>query len=280
MTTTEPRERISDSEEAEFFLSRQTIKWLPQEVALLRPLLCIDGRCDDEQRGEGIPTMLGGTAGETLRHVAAFLRLLPESKRKNAAVKIHDSVNQLHGVVQAVVPFTLHSDEHAHPGQHGCGYLNLLVSHPETFGLVMPETVDALVDHALDRLNLEDHYSVLTGHHEERGVLILHPKGDTIPVVTPKAGDSQYFVYVPRLERLVRNKLTNVVRPFLESVTRQIVDESDFAATLEEITLEHVAQTLAQLPAAHGKPVLDVWFSEGHALIKVTQRPDQSVADR
>ncbi|MBI4185517.1 hypothetical protein HY524_00515 [Candidatus Berkelbacteria bacterium] len=275
MTIVEPREGQAVSEaEVRSFLETQInrgIEWLDESAALARPLVCIDGRFNDHDLQRGIPTMLGGTAGEVLRQVAAFVALLPDDEQRSATDTIHQNVEQLHYVIQTNgLPFAVHTDTHAQPGELGCGYLNLLATHPDKFGLGLTKLVHDLVNISLDKRELSDNHAILSGHHQERGVLVLQPEGKAIPIITPNTGTEQFFIYVPRLEQALRVELLSVLLPCLEELTRLTVDRTQFTNQLNSITADHVTKALDEL--APGKPVFDVRLDQAHGVIDITER--------
>lgn len=264
--------RTQDTLEARAFLQGQLagqIRWLSVNEALELPLGCIDGRQSAAQTTRTVPSMLGGSAGEAMRHLAAYLALVPAERRGQVVRMLCTRMDEIHATVHEVAPVVVHSDEHAHGDRLGCGYLNLLAQDPERFGLVSSDLVRTFVEVARQRRTKTDDFTLLHGEHREVGVLVVHARGDLVPALVPNMG-TEYFVYVPELEAALRQELSGVLLPLFNTLTGEKVAEADFSLELGEVTQQHVAEALRAL--APGKPVFDVYLSKEKGLIDITQR--------
>lgn len=258
------------------FIEQQTrrglIRWTPKSEVMSLKLLCLDGRWIAEQCGDDVPSMLGGSAGEALRELVAFVRSVPETRRQATIEAILKVMPRIVTTVQGVTPICVHSDHHVHGSgkKSGCGYINALWTMPELFGEEVPQIVEAFVGQADEHRAPVDDRTVLHGQHEELGLLVVHSTNGKVPRIVPQVDGRQYFVYVPDAEQLLRAELSAHLLPLLVECTGETMDQTVFSQELEQVTDEHVNHALELL--AQGKPVIDVTLDEEDGVVSATER--------
>lgn len=226
----------------------QPNNWVCDTNFKLLDCCCIDGRCKEPILG--IP---GGSAGELIREIYAFVALVPEQDREKALEQIKDNFDDILNEFRKHAKLCGHTDEQY---RIGCGYLNLLISEKDKFGIEDPELIEMLPD----KLGPQDRYDRLAGKHEELGVLIIHnaPDGST-PKIQPFSDCHQFFVYHPDIEIMLRAKTSGFMLAKLEQVTQVQIDRNLFETELNALTAKHLAIALDAL--AKDKPIYDVYFT-------------------
>lgn len=206
---------------------------------------CVDGRYDKHGVESGYIARAGGDFG----YVMGLLYLKNEGTIESSVKECVDAVYQ--AVTENGDKFFMHTDQHAsHEGLFtGCGHIMKasLPEHSEKYGIKPEDIIEAHSYARNSSVHPHTQEPELVGNHQERGVLIVNSKTNTLD---HHDENDMYFVYDAIRDKNFIDYLVN--RMQIKGLTKE-----NFTAALDKQT----QATLSLL--APEKPIINVSFGGG-----------------
>ncbi|MGI6103478.1 MAG: hypothetical protein ACOYBJ_02575 [Patescibacteria group bacterium] len=193
-----------------------------------------------------------------LRQAAAIVSELPQAQRMAAWKKLDDHAEEIVALFGEHGPYCCHTDDHAHEGEFGCGYLRLVYENPELYAVEHPPFVESLVAALKQEHRPIERLVTLKGKHEEQAVLVLKFEGDRVARVVPEFEGTQNFVAIPQVEEQYRSETFPVFLKYCNEIFGAEVGLESAREKLESLSLGH--QTHAPGALAKGKPIIEIVF--------------------
>ncbi len=140
------------------------------------------------------------------------------------------------------------------PEHVGCGHLRLSLQHADAYG-VRPALVEAVLGAYFQRLWAAEgrlEFVVLQGDHAESAIVEVDMGGpvhafSTIPLVSPRVGETEVFVVHPQVSAFIRRENAAFLLEAVPSLMASGVDEQAFLASQHALAHQQLTETIRRL---------------------------------